>query len=138
MKWIWSLLVGIALFSSVHAQPPQNRLQHIESVKVAFITQKLDLKTQEAEKFWPVYHNYQKEINGLIKQKRQSRLNQDRNADEALDSELEFEGRLLEIRKKYKQEFSKVIPSEKVLMLYKAEREFREHLIKELKERRKN
>jgi hypothetical protein len=138
MKWIWSLLVGIALFLSAQAQPPQNRLQHIESVKVAFITQKLDLNTGEAEKFWPVYHNYQREINGLIKQKRQSRINQDKSADEALDSELEFEGRLLEIRKKYKLEFSKVIPSDKVLMLYQAEREFREHLIKELKDRRKN
>ncbi|WP_026898591.1 hypothetical protein [Daejeonella oryzae] len=138
MKWIWSLLIGFAMFSSAQAQSPQNRSQQIEAVKVAFITQKLDLNTEEAEKFWPVYNNYQKEVYGLLKLKKQAKSNQDNNADDVLNSELEFEGRLLDIRKKYKQEFSKVIPSEKVLQLYRAEREFREHLIKELKERRKN
>ena len=138
MKWIWSFLIFVALSSSAEAQSPQNRSQQIEAVKIAFITQKLDLTPKEAEKFWPVYHNYQKEVFGLLKLKRESKNSTDKSADDVLNSELAFEERLLDIRKKYKQEFSKVIPPEKVLLLYSAEREFREHLIKELKDRRKN
>ena len=138
MKWIWSLLFSAALISSAKAQAPQNRMQRIESVKVAFISQKLDLNPEEAEKFWPVYNVYQKEIHALLKLKRQEKYNKANNADNILNNELDFETRLLDIRKKYRQEFAKVISSEKVLMLYRAEREFREHLIKELKDRRKN
>jgi hypothetical protein len=50
---------------------------------------------------------------------------------------MEMESRMLEIRKKYTREFSKVISSEKVLHLYEAEKEFRRELIKRLQERRK-
>ncbi len=138
MKFFWSLLICFALFSSAEAQPKQSRSEQIEAVKVAFITQKLNLNSDEAEKFWPVYNNYQKEINELVKIKRQAKSSNNRDADGVLNSELEFETKLLDIRKKYKQEFSKVVSSDKVLMLYRAEREFREHLIKELKDRRNN
>ncbi|MEO8794532.1 MAG: hypothetical protein ABI390_03640 [Daejeonella sp.] len=138
MKFFWSLLICFALFSSAEAQPSKSRSEQIEAVKVAFITQKLNLNSDEAEKFWPVYNSYQKELNEIFKVKRQAKSNKDRDADGVLDSELEFESKLLDVRKKYKTEFSKVISSEKVLMLYRAEREFREHLIKELKDRRNN
>ena len=58
--------------------------------------------------------------------------------DDKLDGELDIETRLLDTRKKYKQEFSKVIASEKVSLFFQAEREFREQMIRELRERRKN
>jgi len=36
----------------------------IESLKIAYLTQKLNLSTEEAEKFWPVYNKYMDEIRG--------------------------------------------------------------------------
>lgn len=136
MRLIWSFLICLVIGLPASAQERSQRSQQVESVKIAFITQKLNLNTSEAEKFWPVYNNYQKEMRELFKQKRESRNKKDGKAEDKLDNELDFESRLLDIRKKYKKEFSKVIPTEKVLQFYDAEREFREQMIKELKERR--
>lgn len=131
MRLIWSFLICLVIALPASAQDKSQRSQQVESVKIAFITQKLNLNTSEAEKFWPVYNSYQKEMRELFKQKRELK-----KANDRLDNELDFESRLLDIRKKYKKEFAKVIPADKVLQFYDAEREFREQMIKELKERR--
>ncbi|MGB4774472.1 MAG: hypothetical protein WBP45_04830 [Daejeonella sp.] len=136
MKWIWSFIISLTLTLPVLAQA-QQRGEQIESVKIAFISRKLDLTTDEAQRFWPLYNNYQKEIGDILKQKKQTKLSNATDPDAQLDGELDFEERILDIRKKYSREFTKVIPSQKVLLLYQAEREFRQQLIKQLKDRRK-
>jgi hypothetical protein len=137
MRMIWSILICLVIALPLSAQEKSQRSQQIESVKVAFITQKLSLNTTEAEKFWPVYNNYQQELRVVYKQRREARAKQKANPNDKTNNELDFESRLLNIRKKYKDEFSKVLPSEKVLSFFDAEREFREQMIKELKDRRK-
>lgn len=135
MRLIWSLFICLVIALPLSAQEKSQRSQQVESVKIAFITQKLNLNTGEAEKFWPVYNSYQQEVRQVFKQRREAK-NKKEASEDKLDNELDFESRLLEIRKKYKEEFSKVIPSEKVLLFFQAEREFREQMIKELKDRR--
>jgi hypothetical protein len=137
MKFIWSFLFCLIIALPLSAQEKALRNQQIEAVKIAFITQKLNLSSTEAEKFWPVYNSYQGELREVFKQRREARSKKAANPNEKLNGELDFEDHLLEIRKKYKQEFSKVIPAEKVLRFYAAEREFREQMIEELKDRRK-
>lgn len=132
-----SFLICLVLALPVSAQEKAQRSQQIEAVKIAFITQKLNLKSSEAEKFWPVYNSYQKEMREVFKLRREAKNKKDGNAGEKLSGELDFESRILDIRKKYKQEFSKVLPDEKVSQFYEAEREFREQMINELKDRRK-
>ncbi len=117
---------------------PRMEMERLESAKIGFLTQKLDLSPREAEKFWPVYNQYQKELRALAKERMAERkADQQESADERLNEQMEMESRMLEIRKKYTREFSKVISSEKVLHLYEAEKEFRRELIKRLQERRK-
>ena len=64
-------LLGIILFLNMSteliAQERREHYQRIEAIKVAFITKKLDLTTEEAQKFWPVYNNYQKELMVLMR-----------------------------------------------------------------------
>ena len=136
MRLIWSFFICLVLAFPLSAQEKGQRSQQVESVKIAFITQKLNLNTSEAEKFWPVYNNYQQELRQVYKQRREAKNKSKANPNDKLDNELDFESRLLDIRKKYKEDFAKVIPSEKVLQFFQAEREFREQMIKELKERR--
>jgi len=136
MRLIWSLFICLMISLPLIAQDKSQRSQQVESVKIAFITQKLNLNTAEAEKFWPIYNSYQQELRQVYKQRREAKNKKAANSDDKLDNELNFESRLLEIRKQYKNEFSKVVPSEKVLQFFQAEREFREQMIEELKERR--
>ncbi|MBO9563098.1 MAG: hypothetical protein J7621_10005 [Niastella sp.] len=97
----------------------------VEAVKIAYLTQKLNLSPEEAQKFWPIYNKYAAEIR---KVRVDGKLNNEK--------EIDIEEKLLAIRKKYNSEFSKVLSAEKVNAFFKAEKEFGTQLQKELLERR--
>jgi len=97
----------------------------IEALKIAYLTNKLSLSPDEAQKFWPVYNKYMEEI-------RRTRL----DARENKQSEIATEEKILAIRKRYNTEFGKALSSEKVNSFFKAEKEFGTYLQKEIIERR--
>lgn len=97
----------------------------IEALKIAYLTKKLNLSTEEAQKFWPIYNQYMGEI-------RKTRIDARQNQE----GEIPTEEKLLNIRKKYNGEFNKALSSEKVNTFFKAEKEFGTVLQKELMERR--
>ena len=97
----------------------------IEALKIAFLTKKLNLSTEEAQKFWPIYNNYMKEVWQVRKEARQNSTN-----------EIDKQEKLLTIRKKYNGEFTKALSTEKVNSFFRAETEFGVFLQKELMERR--
>lgn len=99
----------------------------LEALKIAFLTKKLDLSTEEAQRFWPIYNNYTKEIRLIRVEQKLKNL-----------PEIEVEDRILTVRKKYNTEFSKAINSEKVNTFFKSEKDFRNTIQKELQERRLN
>ncbi len=95
-----------------------------ESLKIAYITKELNLTTAEAEKFWPVYNAYQAEIKKVKKEYFQ-------NQDPLL-----MEEQVLNIRKKYKDSFKKVLGSdERANNLFIAENEFGKMIRKEWQKR---
>ena len=96
----------------------------IQALKIAFITQRLQLTTAEAEKFWPVYNVYDGEMLNLKK---------NNNGDV-----IERDEKLLNIRKKYNVQFEKILGAQRANQLYKVEGEFRTVLIKQLKNRGNN
>ncbi|MEO5997925.1 MAG: hypothetical protein ABIN89_14360 [Chitinophagaceae bacterium] len=94
----------------------------LEVYKVAFLTNRLKLSIDEAQKFWPIYNKYKDEI-------RQVRRT-DRNLDE-----IAFEERVVKIRKRYKSEFTHALPEERVNQFFKVDKEFNNVVRKELQER---
>ena len=119
-KYLLILLLIIGGLSQIKAQDGNG--EKIQSLKIAFITQKLQLTPDEAQKFWPVYNQYDDEIRSI-------QLN-DKNGPA-----LENEEKLLNIRKKYLASFEKVIGPQKVNRLFNAERDFRDILIRRLQNR---
>ncbi len=136
-KGLLGLIMFLTMSTDLIAQDRREHYQRIEAIKVAFITKKLDLTTEEAQKFWPVYNNYQKELMGLMRKRREDRKKTDIDSNDKINLDLSYESKMLELKKKYKKIYLKAIPAEKVLLLYHAEREFREHLIKQLNHRRR-
>ena len=136
-KGAWGIIMCLTMNASLFAQDRRERYEQIEAIKVAFITSKLDLTSDEAQKFWPVYNNYQKELIELMKKRREDRQKTDIAPNEKINADLTYESKMLELKKKYKKLYLRAIPAEKVLLLYQAEREFREHLIKQLNHRRR-
>ncbi len=97
----------------------------LEALKIAYITNKLNLSPEEAQKFWPVYNLYSAEMK-IVQQ----------NAVRNNTSELELDEASLNIRKKYNAQFAQVLPQSKVDLLFKSEKEFYKFVQKEMERRR--
>ncbi|HEY1010803.1 MAG: hypothetical protein ACO1NS_06445 [Daejeonella sp.] len=136
-RGLWIFVLCLMFTLPALAQKTWGRSQQIESLKVAFITSKLDLTSEEAEKFWPVYNNYTKEFLELLRKRREARYNKSADPDETISADLAYESKMLELKKKYRKLYARAIPPQKILALYKAEAEFREHLYRQLNNRRK-
>lgn len=123
-KYLLIIFIFFAGFSFSYAQRGNGqRAEKIQELKIAFISQKLNLTPSEAERFWPVYNEYNSEIRNL-------RAN-NKNGD-VLDNEQ----RLLDIRKKYKPDFDRILGAQRSNDLFNAERQFRNILIQRLKNQR--
>ncbi|MDB5198364.1 MAG: hypothetical protein JWO92_327 [Chitinophagaceae bacterium] len=109
-------------FSLVKAQNDrENRFEKVQALKIAFITQKLELTTDEAQKFWPVYNRYEAEIRQMMMD------------NKGVGDAIENEEKLLNVKKKYKSEFTKVVGPAKTNTLFNSEKEFRSVLMRQLK-----
>jgi DNA-directed RNA polymerase subunit F len=118
--------------------------EKIDALKVGFITKKLDLSSEEAQKFWPVYNKYHDELEKNRESMRSLLLEHAGNLDKLSQSEADkvlqemqsLKTQELEIAKQYLQEFKKVLPSQKVIKLFMAEHEFKRELLRQLKGQR--
>ena len=125
-KIILISVLFLGIYSSVRAQYDEaKRAEKIQALKIAFITQKLQLTTDEAQKFWPVYTQYENDMKQLLADKK--------NADV-----IESDERLLNLRKKYRPEFTRVIGQPRMNTLFNAERDFRGVLLRHLQNRANN
>jgi hypothetical protein len=150
MKWWRPLLGAIALvalcqWSASAQQPDRNNSsaqQKIESLKADYLDQQLKLSPDQAQRFWPLYRQYQQQMAALARQRRQNQLSRnqlnhpsDAQVDQSLDRDFKLQQQALQLREQYRQKFRQVIPSEKVMQFYKSEKDFNMKLVRELRRR---
>ncbi len=138
------LIIALLLFSltgmAQRKFDPQT-LELIKTKKIAFMTEQIGLTSQEAEKFWPVYNELEKERYMLMDKKRD--LEQKSETPKPEMSEADYrklaieiaathakEGRLIE---EYNLKLLNILPAEKVVKLYRAEGKFRASLMHEFR-----
>jgi len=138
---IYILFIAVEIFFSfsTYAQGGNpNKIKQIEAVKIGYLTRRLDLSPEESQKFWPVYNQYQQDLQDINRQRKAARAQNGDDANKLVDDDFKYEDKILDLKKKYRYEFKKVLSPEKIKSLYFAEREFKEELIKQLKNRREN
>jgi hypothetical protein len=108
--------------SAIAQNGRQGNASTIEAIKIGYFTKQLSLTPDEAQKFWPIYNQYVAEVRELRQQNRD------------LD-EVSMEEKLLNIRKKYKSEFSKALSTDKVNQFFKVEKDFNIFVRKEMQQR---
>jgi len=122
-------------------EPTPEMREKMEAYRVAFMTEKLDLTTEEAQQFWPIFNEREEGLRALKKEQKQHRKNADfSNLTDAeiqvmIDRHFDFKQRELDIEREYTAKFAKVLPMKKVIMLHRAEREFRHKILKEYRKR---
>jgi hypothetical protein len=115
------IVCGLAKAQNEQPTEPQQKEQNIEALKVAFISRELNLTPDEAEKFWPVYNQYSQELKLTVKD----------NPDV-----LDRDEKVLNIRKRYKEQFIKIVGAGRTNNLFGAEGRFHQLLIRRLRNQR--
>jgi len=137
-------VVVLLLATSVFYGQSKHDHEKIKSLKVAFITEKLDLSSKEAEAFWPVYNDYEEKRNALRKKERTQIRSKLKNSDELSENEskdllekyLRFEEEEEELDKAFLNDVNKVISAKKTLLLLRSEHEFKRQLIQQYRKKR--
>jgi len=139
------LLTGSLAMAQPDDMPPipEDKLEEIKAQKVAYITQKMGFTPEEAQKFWPVYNQYDKELETSRKEMRDFHRGLKKSgtelteaeANQLIDKELSTRQKELDTRRKYSTEFKKNLGAVRTVKLYQAERDFNKELLKRMRER---
>ncbi|CAM1344916.1 hypothetical protein [Tenacibaculum amylolyticum] len=151
-----TILIFIVIFSFSlgigYAQHPGPRLgpnnPKVRALKIATITDKLDLSESESEKFWPIYNRYDKLREQLFRQEKTEIRKKVKSAggikNITNEQALEYLTLLQEIKfKQYKikaklyDDLKKFLPAKKILLLEVAEHEFNRSLFEKLRRKRR-
>jgi Spy/CpxP family protein refolding chaperone len=145
-KTIIAGLLTLMIFSFATAQPPggdRPNGERVQAMKVGMITQRRNLTPAEAEKFWPVYNQYEADMDAIKKDRREELFMaksefatmSDAEVQQMVNDLIQLEQRRSELIIQYNAEFQRVLPIRKVAMLYRTEREFRQKIIDEIRAR---
>ena len=119
----------------------ESRHDKLKSQKVAYFSNNIDLSSREAEKFWPVYNEYNNQRE-TISQERNKVLRQLSNAENMendkevkalLDSYTACVTKEAELFRKYYQKFLEILPPKKVVRLYITEEQFKQMLLRSIR-----
>jgi hypothetical protein len=107
----------------------------INAARAAYITERLGLTPEEAEKFWPVYREYVQKRQDLRKQFREAKK-AGKDEKELIDLDLKIKQQELDLEKDYSGRLQKVISAQKLMHLRQAEGDFRRLLIRQIQNQR--
>jgi hypothetical protein len=119
-------VTGISL-----AQRPSQRYdsEKLQAARIAFITSRLDLKPEQAEKFWPVYNQFNDNRETYLKEIR--KLSDLRSGDisesdakKRIEQRFELQRKILSEEENYTSNLSKIISYNQLLKLNGLARDF--------------
>lgn len=145
--FVCALLLALLVLGSTGARAQaaggsRPRMDRLENARIAYITDKLALTPEQAQRFWPVFNEFTDKRRELRRQTRFNLLRQDFSAMSdkdiraALDDQFKLRQGEINLEKEYVEKFSKVISLRQVAQLMQAERDFTKELIQRLDNRR--
>ncbi len=143
MKHISKILI-IAFISVSSILSAQTGRDKIKSLKIAFITERLSLTSEEAAVFWPVYNEHEAAIEELRRRERteiRDRLQNFQNISDQQIQSLMNEFLTLENERNnrniaFLKKMTNLISARKTFLLIKAEDDFKKRLLQQIQKRR--
>lgn len=135
---IW--LLGL-LGTGLYGQSPEAK-EKIESARIGFITKRLGLTPEQAERFWPLYNEFINRREDAAREYKQFQQSIPPGAATEVQSkrlvelELESKQRRLDLEKDYSKRLLDVISTQQIASLRQAERDFRGILLRRLQQAR--
>jgi hypothetical protein len=132
----------ILLFAMLAQAQDEETREKIEAARIAFITERLELTPDQAEKFWPLYREYTQKRQELQNEFREVRGQVNKNdlteeeSKKLVELGLRFKDRESELHRTYSERLTRVITNRQLLQLRKTEDDFRRMLLQRLEKRR--
>ncbi len=149
MKKYWIIAMVLLITSSAMAQGPGHNRENREKIKaarIAFLTNRLQLDTEQAQNFWPIFNEYEAEKGELMKKYNQQKRElagtegfrnmSEENAGKMLDIYFDQKGAELALEKKYVVRFRKVLKPRQTWAMVRFEGEFRRTVLDKMMKRR--
>lgn len=140
------LFISTATFAqsgSLLKQRMQQKKEQLKSMKIGFITTELNLTSDEATKFWPLFNAFEDKQRELKQDKIKNymgRIDSDKLTEKeanTLLTQMEItEDELFQLRKKFVNSLKGVLPAVKILKLKKAEEEFSKKLLQQYRDKK--
>ncbi|HSP41080.1 MAG TPA: hypothetical protein VLN46_06565 [Gillisia sp.] len=136
------IVIFLSALTSLQAQDKNSHREKIKAMKVAFITQELNMSSQTAQKFWPVYNKYEMDKRSLHKRENVDWDNigtiSDSKAEEMLKEYLAIEREEYIIKKQLFSDLGKILSTKEIVLLHKLEADFNKKMIQEYRNRTAN
>lgn len=138
-----TLIIALLLSVSLHSFSQDNdRRERIKALKVAYLTEQLELSKTEAQQFWPIYNTFEEKEHELRKENYSKRKEinfeslSEQDAKKMIDDMVSAEKKKQELRENFIRDLQKILPSKKIIKLKVAEDEFNKKMFEEFKKRK--
>lgn len=137
------LLPLLLLFTHTSIMAQKKGQEKIKALKVAHITTELSLTPEEAQQFWPIYNAHHKTMQELRRQERSTvksdmqvlgRLSE-QEAKTLLNTLQDIRKQRFEAKQKLNEDLSKILSNKKIVLLARAEENFKRKLLKQYGDR---
>lgn len=123
-------------------EPSKEEMEKIQSLRIAFLSQQMELSPEQAQLFWPIFNEYDDEIRkigrshrGIMRALEDEELNEKETTEQIIKS-FELEEAELKIKRSYFERFNEVLPAQQLAKLFASEQAFRRKMLKELHTRK--
>ena len=122
----------------------ESKNDKVEAMKIAFLTNKLNLTAKEAQLFWPLYNEYNQKMDVLRRAKKSEydeiKSKNSTPTDKEIESYMEevflTKQKELDLQKEYYNKYTKILSMKKVAQLYQAENQFKKELLRIIKDKK--
>lgn len=144
MRIVYTLILVLACstaFAQGGRRGPQMDREKIQAARIAFLTNRLELDSEKAQVFWPIFNEYEKAKGELAKkynaEKRTlyadgTREVSEENAEKMLDIYMDQKQVQLDLEKKYLVRFKEVLTPKQVWMVIRFDSDFRRSIMQRI------
>ena len=123
-KYLLTILIALGAISFGNAQDggEDQKVKDVKALYVAYVTKQLDLTPEEAQKFWPLHTQFENDLKTVKKDL----------------PELQKQQAYLDVKKKYQDNFVRVLGANRCDRFFRIDGEFKRKLIEIRNQRQQN
>ncbi len=138
------IILLFVFYTSFSFSQNESKNDKVEAMKIAFLTNKLNLTAKEAQLFWPLYNEYNQKMDVLRRAKKSEydeiKSKNSTPTDKEIESYMEevflTKQKELDLQKEYYNKYTKILSMKKVAQLYQAENQFKKELLRIIKDKK--